>query len=57
MLCLGLDAMNVSEQSDIKMKLMYAFVLMSCWVYSVTFIPLGLFYAETDESKAFVSSR
>lgn len=57
MLCLGLDAMNVSEKSDLRMKLMYAIVLMSAWVFAVTFLALGFFYSETDETKAFVSAR
>lgn len=52
---LGLDVQNTRESTNIYMTMFWFVVIMSSLFYICTFLPMGLFYAESDEGKAFVS--
>ena len=52
---LPLDVQNTREGTDFKMYMMWYVVIMSSLFYVTVALPFGLFYAETDEEKEFVS--
>jgi hypothetical protein len=54
-LIMGLDVQNTREKTNIDMTMFWYVILMSSLFYICTFLPMGLFYAESDEGKAFVS--
>lgn len=54
-LIMGLDVQNTREKTNIDMTMFWYVILMSSLFYMCTFLPMGLFYAESDEGKAFVS--
>lgn len=54
-LLLALDVENTREGTDFKMYMFwYAIIMSAAFMVSVV-LPFGLFYAETDEEKEFVS--
>jgi hypothetical protein len=53
---LGLDVQNTRENTNIDMTMFWFVIIMSLLFYICTFLPMGLFYAESDEGKSFVSS-
>jgi hypothetical protein len=54
-LMLGLDIQNTREGTNINMTKFWYIITMSQLFYICTFLPMGLFYAESDEGKTFVS--
>lgn len=51
---MGLDVQNTRENTNLDMTNFWFVILMSSLFYICTFLPMGLFYAESDEGKAFV---
>jgi hypothetical protein len=54
-LVLPLDYANAHENTNFHITVMWYIVFMSSLFYMVIVLPMGLFYTETDEEKAFVS--
>jgi hypothetical protein len=52
---MGLDVQNSAESTNIYMTMFWFVVMMTSLFWICTFLPMGLFYAESDEGKAFVS--
>ena len=52
---LPLDVQNTREGTDFIMYMFWYIAFMSGLFYSTVVLPFGLFYAETDEEKEFVS--
>ena len=52
---MGLDVQDSAESTNIYMTMFWFVVMMTSLFWICTFLPMGLFYAESDEGKAFVS--
>lgn len=55
MLVLALDVQNTREDTNFKMYMFWYIIFMSSLFYMTVILPFGLFFAETDEEKEFVS--
>lgn len=55
LLMLPLDVQNTREGTDFIMYMFWYIAVMSALFYCTVVLPFGLFYAETDEEKEFVS--
>ena len=55
-LLLPLDVQNSRENTNIDMRMFWYVIQMSSLFYICVVLPFGLYYAESDEEKNFVSS-
>ena len=53
---LPLDVQNSREGTNFEMYMMWYIVIMASLFYITVVLPFGVFFAETDEEKEFVSS-